>query len=283
MRFGLLGMLEVFDGERRVTLSAPKVRSVLALLLLHSGRVVHTASLIDELWGENPPLTALTTLHTYIYQLRKAIPVRRATDAGPGEPAPTGTPQPQWLRTAYAGYVADIPPESIDLRQFESLAVQGKQALDRGVMAEAAGLLRAAQSCWRGPFAADVRHGRALSAYATKLDEEWLRVVEQAIEAEMALGLHREVLGELRQLVMEHPFSEGLYQQLMLALYRSDRRFDAIQEYQCLRRNMVDELGLEPSRAVRQLHEAILNSDPSLDFRYADRPRPRQHSDWSAH
>lgn len=138
MRFGLLGMLEVFDGERRVTLSAPKVRSVLALLLLHSGRVVHTASLIDELWGENPPLTALTTLHTYIYQLRKAIPVRRTTDAGPGKPAPTGTPQPQWLRTAYAGYVADIPPESIDLRQFESLAVQGKQALDRGVMAEAA-------------------------------------------------------------------------------------------------------------------------------------------------
>ncbi|MFG3530850.1 BTAD domain-containing putative transcriptional regulator [Streptomyces sp. NPDC047917] len=272
MYFKVLGALDVSESTQDLTPSAPKLRSTLSLLLLRQGDIVRKDLFVDELWGVDPPPNALTTLQTYVYQLRRTLPdpqTRRAGHRPRGhawKEATAGPSHRPWLRTTSSGYCASIPPETIDLCRFETLAAQGGTALRQGNVPRAAELLEEALTLWRGPLVSNVKHGPVLEAHATGLTEERLRVVEQCVDAQLFLGRYHEVLTALRGLLVEHPLAEGLWQRLLLALYRSGRRLEAIQEYRRLHRILGDGLGLEPSRSVQRLYEAVLASDPAPDL-----------------
>jgi DNA-binding SARP family transcriptional activator len=252
--FAILGPFQVTDGSRILTPAAPKLREVLALLVIRCPEVVLTRSLIEELWGENPPKSALTTLQTYVYQLRKSLTTVDDPDAGT-----------RLLNTKPFGYAAQFDPTRIDAHVFEKTAEAGRAALTAGDDELAAKLLRDALSLWRGPAFSDVVIGPALEIQATWLEEARLRALELRLEADLRLGRDRELISELKTFVALHPLNESLHAKLMLCLYRADRRFEAIEIYQHLRRSLVGELGLEPSLSIRRLHQALLSGDPSLD------------------
>jgi len=252
MRFGLLGALEVTDGDGgRFTPTAPRLRTVLALLLMRPGALVTVAELVGELWGVAPPPTAANTVQVFVSRLRRLL----APACGPDRPD-------QLLRTWPGGYCLGIAPEQVDAQRFERLAGAGRRALAAGDAARSAAALRAALALWRGPALADVTEGEALRAYAAELGEEHLLVQEQRIEADLALARDRELVGELRTLTANHPLREAFWRQLLLALYRSGRRAEALDAYQRLRRLLVNELGVEPGGDVCRVHRAILAGDP---------------------
>ncbi len=251
VRFRLMGPLRVLYEGQTITPSAPKVMTVLALLLLRANRVVKSSELIDELWGHNPPATALITLQGYISRLRKMF-TSRVTDGSVS------------LNTEPSGYVIVVQPEQIDLYEFESLAVRGRDALEDGDFAAAAELCARAMQLWDGPPLADVRPGDLLSAHLVRLEESRIRVIETGIEARLRAGEHRAVISELMELARTHPLHEGIRQQLMLALYRSGRRFEAVAEYERLRRLLRDELGLDPSVRLRTMYQALLVDDQAV-------------------
>jgi len=246
MYFRILGPLWVANGGMELTPTAPKVRQVLAFLLVRCGKLVQVGELIDELWGDEPPASAMTTLQTYIYKLRKDV-LERCTSAT--------------LHTRVSGYLLDVSAERGDLLRFERLAHEGRTALDEGDAARAADRLCEALALWRGPALADVSAGEILSAHVTRLEEERLRTMELRITADLELGRHRQLISELKMLVSEHPLNERFHSHLMMALHRSGRRYEALEVYQGLRRMLIDELGMEPSSAVQQLHLNLLNSD----------------------
>jgi DNA-binding SARP family transcriptional activator len=195
----------------------------------------------------------LTTLQTYIYQLRRLL--------GPAEESV--------LVTRPAGYLLRVESGAVDLERFERLVQEGHAALDAGDAAHALQILREALAQWRGPALADVVAGPFLSAQAARLEESRISALEQRIDAELQLGLHRELIGELKSLVVAHPLRERYHAQLMVALYRSGRRVEALESYQRLRTVFVDELGLEPSPELQLLQQQVLSVDPALD------PAPR--------
>jgi DNA-binding SARP family transcriptional activator len=246
MHFRILGPLWVASGGVEMTPTAPKVRQVLAFLLVRCGKLVQVGELIDELWGEEPPNSAMTTLQTYIYKLRKDV----LEHCGSAE-----------LHTRISGYLLDVPVELGDLRRFESLAQEGRAALDEGDADRASARLSEALALWRGPALADVTAGDILSAHITRLEEERLRVLEQRITADFELGRHQQLVSELKMLVSEQPLNESFYAHLMVALNRSGRRYEALEVYQGLRRMLVDELGMEPSASVQRLHLTLLDSN----------------------
>lgn len=253
MRFRVLGDLELLDGDRDVTPSAPKPREVLALLVLRHNRVVRITELIDELWGEQPPPSALPTLQTYIYKLRKVLSTPRAAAAG------------CHLRTTPHGYVLAVPSTAIDLCRFEQLAAEGAGLVESGDPARASVVLGQALALWRGAALTDVTVGGLLGGHVTKLEESRLRVLQQRVDADLALGRHHALVGELKAITAAHPLAEDFHRQLMLALHRCSRRFEALEVYQRLRRVMTRELSLTPSAPLRRLHEALLTADPALD------------------
>lgn len=247
MQVNLMGTLEVLADGRDVTPATPKPRQVLAQLAVHAGKVVSADQLMDELWPDGPPASAQTTLQTYVYQLRKTFGGGGARNNGKGP-----------LVTRQAGYVLDVRPEDVDVFRFEQLASAGRAALRRGEPRPAADLLRQALASWRGPALTDVRRGPRLEGYATYLEEQHMQALSLRIEADIAIGRHREVVGELRALVMRHRLHEDLYLRLMQALHHSGRRGDALQVYHQLRRVLKEELGLGPSIEVRRLQHEIL-------------------------
>jgi len=258
-QFSLLGPLSVSSDGTPVALGGQKRRALLAVLLLDANTVVSRDRLIDALWGEEPPETARNTIQVYISQLRKLLP----------EGA---------LETAPPGYRLVIEPQSVDLFEFVRLSEEGRTALAAGDAAAGADSLRAALALWRGPPLADLAWEPFAQAEIVRLDELRLAALEDRIDADLALGRHGQLIGELEQLVAEHPLRERLRAQLMLALYRSGRQADALAVYQRARRTMVDELGLEPSESLKQLERAILAHDPSLSLTapLATVPSPRQ-------
>jgi DNA-binding SARP family transcriptional activator len=243
--------MEVTTEYGDVTPTAPKLRQVLALLLLRCNCLVQTTEIIDELWGDCPPRTALSTLQTYIYKLRKML-----FDGQPGE---------EVLQTKPSGYILRVPWQDLDLRRFEWQAKEGAVAVENGEPERAAVILSQALALWRGPALADVVVGELLSAYATRLEESRMRALELRIEADLQLGKHHGVIGELKMLAATHPLDEGIHAKLMLALHRSGRRYEALSVYRRLREVLVEELGLEPSPALNRIHQALLSADPSLD------------------
>lgn len=254
MEFLVLGPLAIVDGTRQFTPSAPKVREVLSLLLLRHNQLIPTQDFIEELWSHNPPVSAHSTLQTYIYKLRKLLTEHSDTDSG------------GMLLTRQYGYEIAIPPEALDLCQFEQLMDNGISMLQRNDLEGGADTLSEALSLWRGPALADVSAGDLLSAYTTALEEKRLRALELRLDADLQLGRHREVVSELRKLIWAHPLHEEFHAKLMVALHRSGRRSEALQAYRHMREVLVKELGVEPSPACQQLHQALLSSDPSLDI-----------------
>jgi len=246
VEFRILGPLEVVEDGRTVAVGAPKVQALFAVLLLHRGEVVSTDRLIDALWGEQASVTAAKTLQVYVSNLRKALGNGRLVTQGPG-------------------YMLLTEPCQVDVDRFEALVVQGRAAREHGDALTAAEVLREALEVWRGPALADFAYEPFAQAEIARLEEARLAALEDRIDADLAVGEHVRLVGELEALVREHPLRERLRGQLMLALYRSGRQADALQVYRDARRELLGELGLEPGRALQELEQAILVHDPALD------------------
>jgi DNA-binding SARP family transcriptional activator len=246
MEFRILGSLEVLADGREVPLGGARQRAVLAVLLLHRGEVVPVDRIAEELWGERPPETAIKTVQVYVSRLRKVLPQ-------------------DVLATRSPGYVLGISPDELDLDRFERLVDEGRSLLARGLPADASERLRDALSLWRGPALADFAYESFAQTAIARLEEIRLAAVELRIDADLALGRHDELVGELEALVAEHPLRERLRRHLMTALYRSGRQAEALDAYRDARRTLVDELGIEPSAALQELERAILRQEPALN------------------
>jgi predicted ATPase/DNA-binding SARP family transcriptional activator len=249
----ILGPLEVGVGGEPLPLGGAKQRATLAVLLLHANEPVSPDRLIDALWGERPPATAKTALQGYITQLRRLLePSRKRRAAG------------EVLVTTSAGYELRVAEGALDRDRFETLAAQGHQALVAGRHAQAAELCRSALALWRGQALAEFAYEPWAQGEAERLAELRLVTLEQRIEAELELGHHGELVGELEALVAEHPLRERPRALLMLALYRAGRQAEALEAYQQARRALVDELGIDLSPELRGLQSAILRQDAQL-------------------
>ncbi len=260
--FRVLGPLEVHDGERQLALGGTRQRSVLALLLLHPGETVSSDWLVDELWGEHPPVDAQTALQQHVSRLRKAV-----------EPHAV-------LVTRPPGYALEIAPEQVDLERFRTLVERGRRELDEGAPDDAGQTLRRALALWRGPPLADLANEPFAVEAARTLDEERLTAVETRIDADLARGQHSELVGELTSLVRAQPLRERLRAQLMLALYRSGRQSEALGAYADARQTLVSELGLEPGPELQALQQGVLTHDESL--RSPRPPAARRRRRWIA-
>ena len=246
VEFRILGPLELVEDGRPLRLGSRRQRALLVLLLLRAGEAVSRDRLIDELWHGDPPPAAEVTLRSHLSRLRSAVGASRLSSRPPG-------------------YVLVLEPEELDAARFKRLSDDGRRALAQGRVAEAAKLLRAALALWRGPALADFADEPFTREAITQLDESRLVVTEERIEADLALGRHAELVGELEGLVAAHPFRERLCGQLMLALYRSGRQAEALDSYKKARRALAEDLGLEPSEALKALQKAILTHDATLD------------------
>ena len=241
MEFLVLGPLEVRDGEHTVRLGAAKQRALLAVLLLHANETVSTARLVDELWGETPPATAEKLVQGYVHALRKRL--------GDGV-----------VQTQAPGYRLSVEAQALDLAEFARLIAAARAAPPDSAI----DLRRSALALWRGPPLADVVLEGPERHNVGRLSELFLTTQIEQIDAELGLGHHVEVVGELEALIAEHPYQERAAGLLMVALYRSGRQADALEVYRSVRGRLDDELGLEPSQELRELEAAILRQDESL-------------------
>ncbi|TCO62332.1 DNA-binding SARP family transcriptional activator [Actinocrispum wychmicini] len=239
------------NGDDVLSIGARKVETVLATLLVRANQVVTNDQLIGELWGERPPRRALAALHVYVSQLRKFLGVGRRGES----PIVTRSP----------GYLIRVVGDDLDLDVFRRLVLMGREHMRAKRYEEASATFAEALDLWRGPALGDLREGSIVQGFATWLEELRLECVEMLVEADFMLGRHRELVSFLYTLVSEHPLHEAFYRQLMLALYRSDRQGDALQVYRVAREKLTAELGIEPCRALRDLHRAILQADDRLD------------------
>jgi DNA-binding SARP family transcriptional activator/tetratricopeptide (TPR) repeat protein len=235
MEFRILGPVEVVADGQTLALGAAKQKTLLAILLLRANRVVSRDELIEALWGELPPPTAPKALQVYVSRLRKAL-------------------GPDRIMTRAPGYLIRVDPGELDLERFERLVEKG----GREQLAEGLAL-------WRGRPLADFTYERFAQPEIGRLEELRLAALEERIEADLVAGRHAELVGELETLVAEHPLRERLRGQRMLVLYRCGRQAEALEAYQAARRVLVEELGIEPRRELRELHQAILRQDPALD------------------
>ena len=241
----LLGPLELDDGRAPIQLGPTRQRALLARLLLDANRTLAVDRLVDDLWGAEAPLSAVKMVHIYVSKLRRLLP--------------TGV-----LVTRAPGYALEIPPDAIDLVRFNRLHTQGRAALADGSPADAAERLREALALWRGPALAEFEEPFA-APEARRLEELRLACLEDRVDADLALGRHTLLIGELAVLASHHPLRERPRRQLMVALYRCGRHADALAAYRQLRHQLATELGLEPSRALRELERRMLQQDPTLE------------------
>jgi class 3 adenylate cyclase/tetratricopeptide (TPR) repeat protein len=245
----LLGPLEVRIDGRVVELRRPKQRALLALLALRAGGVVSTDRLVDELWGEAPPRSAVGSLQNLVSDLRKAL-------------------GPEALVTRSPGYVLDIDRELVDAHRFERLLRDAREG--------GAETLREALALWRGQPLAELASEPFVQAEVARLEELRAAAREELFDVEIELGHHAQLVAELEAFVAEHPLRERPRGQLMLALYRSGRQADALEAYRHARETLVDELGLEPSSELQRLEQAILRHDPSVDLERPPSKTPRE-------
>jgi predicted ATPase/DNA-binding SARP family transcriptional activator len=247
MEFGILGPLEVRADGRSVELGGPKPRALLAVLALHANQPVTAERVAVALWGEDTPPRAVKTVQVYVARLRKALGDREVLVTTPG------------------GYCLRVRPGELDAERFERQVADGRRALAAGRGADAAAELREALELWRGPPLAELASAPFAPAEIARLEEQHLAALEVRVEADLAAGRHAELVGELQQLIGEHPWRERLHAQLMLALYRSGRQADALEAYRHAREVLVEQLGIEPGAELHDLHEAILGHDPAID------------------
>jgi len=239
----LLGPVRAIGLGREIALGGPKKRAVLALLLLEAGRVVPAGRLVEELWRGSPPRGAAVTLRSYVSRLRAVL--------GPDAV----------LEGSGGGYVITVRADDVDAGRFERLVAAGQAALDAGEAVAAAGRFAEALGLWHGRALADVCEVGALALESARLEELRLAAVEGRIEADIALGRHARVIGELERLVAEFPVRERLWRLLVLALYRDERQADALAAYRRARAMLAAELGLEPGGELRRLEQAVLRQE----------------------
>jgi DNA-binding SARP family transcriptional activator len=246
MDFRILGPLEVDDGGRPVKPGGARQRALLAILLLHRGEVVSAERIVEDLYGGRPPPTASKSLQAHVSRLRKSLGDAR-------------------LMTHGRGYLLVTGPDEVDADRFVGLYDTGRAALDAGDAGRAEEALADALGLWRGTPLGELAFEAFAQSEAARLEELRLVCLELLADARLALGRHGEVVADLERLADEHPLREGFRARLMLALYRSGRQADALACYQDTRRRLVEELGIEPGRALQGLERAILNHDPGLD------------------
>ena len=243
----MLGPLEVVGEDGPVRLGGPRQRATLAILLLHANRVVSIERLADDLYAGSPPVTAVTQVQRQVSELRKAL----GSDSV--------------IETRAPGYVLRLASEQLDLGRFEQQAAAGTAALAGGEPEAASELLAAALALWHGSPLADLADEPFARPAIERLEEMYLVALERRVDADLALGRHTELVGELEQLASEHPFREPFARQLMLALYRSGRQVEALDVYRRTREVLARELGLDPGPALRRLEQAVLLQEASLD------------------
>jgi DNA-binding SARP family transcriptional activator len=247
-QFRVLGPLEVSHEGAAVRLGGGRQRALLALLLTHANALVTTERLIEHLFDGEPSPSAANTVHVAVSRLRRAL---RCGDEAP-------------LVTRPGGYMLRVGPDQLDAARFERLLDGGREAVAAGDPAAGAVRLREALALWRGPALADLAAMEFLAPEARRLDELRLLALMERIDADLALGRHAELIPELEALVAAEPLRERLRQQQMLALYRADRRADALEAYRETSALLREELGLEPTRALQDLERMVLRQDESL-------------------
>ncbi|MEV4316939.1 AfsR/SARP family transcriptional regulator [Actinocrispum sp. NPDC049592] len=253
MRFEILGPLRVHDNGVCTSIGARKMEILLAALLIRAGHVVSCGQLIGEIWGQHPPRRVTAALHVYISQLRKFL-----DRPGSGRPL---------VVTQIPGYLFDLGEHELDLDTLHTLVADGRRYARQLLPEQAATAFQAALDLFRGPVLGEPQDGPIISGLSHALDELRLECIEGLMDARLKLRQHRELIGRLNSLVFEYPLHEAFYEQLMVALYRSGRRAEALNVYRTARATLNDELGLEPCHDLRKLQEAILDSaDP-----YAER------------
>jgi DNA-binding SARP family transcriptional activator len=252
LRFGVLGPLRVWRGETVLDLGPVQQRVVLAVLALQAGRPVGRQQMINAVWGDASPRNAVNLVQRHVSGLRRVLEPER-----PGH-APSGL-----LAWTEVGYQLTLPKRALDLDVFEGGLSRARAARAAGRLQEAAEALHSALGLWRGPVC-DGLSSPFLDAQADRLDESRISVLEERIELDLAIGVHADLIAELRDLVAKHPLRERLYGLLMLALYRVGRQADALTVFRDARRHLDDELGVEPGAALQQLHQRILAADPEL-------------------
>jgi DNA-binding SARP family transcriptional activator/class 3 adenylate cyclase len=246
MDFRILGPLEVHDAGRELQLRGGKQRALLALLVVNANRTVALDRIVDDLWGEDVPDSAHKMVQIYVSRLRKVL----GADV---------------LHTRPPGYVLQLEADDVDLHRFERLLASARANLDAGRAEEAAGEFRVALDLWRGPALAEFSSEPFAAAESMRLEELHLSAIEGRLEADLLLGRHGDVVGELDALLARHPLRESLRRQHMLALYRSGRQAEALSAYRDRRSELADQLGIEPSPALRELERKIMQQDVSLN------------------
>ncbi len=244
--FRVLGPVEVETGGRVLDLGGPRLRALLALLVAAAGREVSVPALVEALWEDNAPGDAHRTVRTYVSRLRKALAA------------------PELILTRPPGYLLLAEPDTVDAVRFERLATAGRQALDAGRPAVAAGHLVTAAKLWRGPAYDEFTAIPALEAEAMRLERVRRTAVEDRIDADLAAGQGTELIAELEALTAAHPGHERLWGQLMRALYRAGRQADALETFRRARRILIEDSGLEPSPVLAGIHQRILAQDTGL-------------------
>jgi DNA-binding SARP family transcriptional activator len=252
VRFEVLGPLRAWRGDVGINLGPVQQRVVLAVLLLQQNRPAGREQVIDAVWGDTGPRCATNLLHRHVSGLRRVLE--------PGRQARTASGPLAWTD---AGYLLTVPDGGLDLERFGCALTRARNARAAGDLQEAAAILHSALALWRGPVC-DGLTSPFLDAQRDQLNERRMAVVEECIELDLAVGDRADLIAELRQLVTEYPLRERLHSLLMLALYRSGRRADALAAFQDVRHLLRDELGVDPAAPLQRLHQQILAADPEL-------------------
>jgi DNA-binding SARP family transcriptional activator len=243
----VLGRVDALVNGRPLPIRGKKQRSVLAMLALRANRTVSADDLIDGLWGERPPASAAKNVQLYVSRLRKVL---NASGSGAG------------IVTHGRGYELQLPDDAVDAARFERLVERARRHAERGMVNGAA---RAALELWHGAPLADVAEEPFAAPEIRRLEELRLRAIELTIDAELAVGHHGDVIGNLGALLAEYPLHERFHAQRMLALYRAGRQSDALEAYRQARQSLSEQIGVEPGPELRGLQEGILGQDPALD------------------
>lgn len=257
IEYRLLGPLDALVDGVPAQLGPPRQRILLAALLCEANALVPTPRLVDLLWPDDPPSSAANLVQGYVSGLRKAV----------GKDA---------IETRGVGYVARVGQGALDLQVFERLAHEGSVALESGRHDAAADVLGQALALWRGPALSDLGDEPFVVATAARLEELRILTLERRLTAEIAIGRHADVVGEIETLVAAHPLRERPWGLLMLALYRSGRQADALDAYRRARSTLVEEIGIEPGAWLRELEAAMLRQDRSLEEERSAEPEAEQ-------
>lgn len=251
MRYEILGVVRIVDGDKCSSISSQKAALLLVSLLSNPDQVVTTEQLKAEIWRDSPPSRAASGIHSYVYRLRKTLDK-------PGEPSSRILGFPQ-------GYSLRLGTDELDAALFLRDAESGRAHFNNLDYALASSSFTAALANWRGPVSWGDAAGPVVKPFFTYLTETRLESTELLIDAQLALGLHGELVGQLYTLTAEYPLREAFCRQLMLALYRSGQRTAALAAYDAMRRILRDEHGLDPCQPVQRIRQQILVADERLD------------------